>query len=98
MPKLSRITVPFTPEQVQSLNEYQASGHFHPFTCQNVGSRHPVLVAAADGWRCPSCEYKQDWAHEWMADGSWHRGAAELLTMGGLTRDGERKYPAMGAK
>jgi hypothetical protein len=71
--------VAFTPEEVMSLNEYQASGMFHPFTCgTGLRMRHPdgegVLVATEYGWICPHCGYKQDWAHEWMKDGSWRLG------------------------
>lgn len=67
----------FTPEQVASLNEYQKSGTFHPFTCGgNRTDEHHldgegILVATEDGWICPYCDYKQDWAHEWMKDGKW---------------------------
>ena len=44
----------------------------HPFTC--CGEAHalnsPTLIATADGWRCPrpECDYRQDWAHSFMAD------------------------------
>jgi len=31
--RLERINAPFTPEQVEFLNQYQESGRFHPFTC-----------------------------------------------------------------
>lgn len=27
-----------------------------------------LLVAAASGWTCPTCDYTQDWAWDWMAD------------------------------
>lgn len=62
---------PWTEEQVASLNAYQASGRYHPFTCANRSEpghqeRHGdlgVLVATKDGWICPDCDYTQDWAH-----------------------------------
>lgn len=68
------ICPPWTPEQVEALNGYQAAGRFHPFTCARRGEgghqiRHGdlgVLVATADGWICPDCDYTQDWAHEFM--------------------------------
>lgn len=66
------IKVPFTSEQVKSLNNYQQSGVFHEFTCGSDDCR-AVLVAAGDGWHCPKCAYTQDWAHDAMADGSWSR-------------------------
>lgn len=68
---------PFTPEQVKQLNEYQKDDRFHPYTCGgNRGDQaHKVyaekrgedlgqLVATEEGWICPVCDYKQDWAHE----------------------------------
>ncbi|MER6492651.1 hypothetical protein [Streptomyces griseorubiginosus] len=67
------IRAPWTPEQVDALNAFQQRGGMHPFTC---GGEHtpasPTLVAYTDGWRCPqpygeSCDYRQDWAHAFMA-------------------------------
>lgn len=60
-----RIDAPFTPEQVVALNNYQTDGRFHEFTC-GVDSRHPALVATATGWVCPTCDYTQSWAHDFM--------------------------------
>jgi hypothetical protein len=72
----------FTPDEVESLNAYQKSGMFHPFTCgsgNRTDDKHldgeGILVATEDGWTCSYCEYKQDWAHDWMKDGSWKRQA-----------------------
>lgn len=63
-----QIEAPWTEDQVRSLNEYQASGCMHPFTCHCRGS----LVAQTDGWKCPStCDWKQTWCWDWMADWSW---------------------------
>lgn len=68
------IRAPWTPEQVDALNAFQRRGGMHPFTC---GGEHtpasPALVAYTDGWRCPqpygeSCDYRQDWAHAFMAE------------------------------
>jgi len=80
-PVIPKVVAPFTPDQVASLNRYQASGRFHEFTCGNAecprfgpGFRlQPVLRAFEDGWHCPApgCGYTQDWAHAWMADWSW---------------------------
>jgi hypothetical protein len=64
---------PWTEEQVESLNEFQESGVFHPFTCGTEGCRQD-LVAASDGWHCSKCGlHRQDWAHEWMSDDSWRK-------------------------
>jgi hypothetical protein len=108
--------VPWTPEQVESLNEYQRSGVGHPFTCggcrdhrgtafyydedgnirpvpddMSVGERTVLLdngryflrerelVATLSGWICPTCGYRQDWAHTFMVNGAW-RGQKRLLT------------------
>lgn len=66
------ITAPFTPEQVETLNLFQRSGVWHPFTCG--GNIHtggsPELIATKAGWRCPQedCDYTQDWAHTFMAN------------------------------
>lgn len=63
----------FTEDQVESLNAYQACGQWHPFTCGNHCGA--TLIATTDGWICPTegCGYTQDWAHSFMADGSWKR-------------------------
>lgn len=67
------VTAPWTAEQVDSLNDYQQSGAFHPFTCGNdqcrAANRSP-LTATPHGWVHP-CGYTQNWAHTFMADGSW---------------------------
>lgn len=65
------IISPWTPEQVAQLNKWQAAGYVHPFTCSNddcAGGNGKNLVATGDGWRCPSCDYKQDWCHDFMMD------------------------------
>src|SRR5690606_12352281 len=66
------IKAPFTPEQVDALNDWQTSGAFHPFTCGTpMKHHHPdnnsVLIATENGWICTSCDYIQDWAHDFMA-------------------------------
>lgn len=70
---------PWTTEQVVSLNGYQRARVMHPFTCGNrgdarhaqVNSEFDVLVATVNGWICPFCDWKQDWAHDFMANGAW---------------------------
>lgn len=71
-----RALAPFTTNQVRSLNAYQASDWFHPFTCLNRSDRdHQAgearLYATVNGWRCARCDYEQSWAHDWMADWGW---------------------------
>lgn len=72
------IEAPFTDEQVESLNGYQMSGAFHPFTCtwcrdhRDVGSNDDcLLVATRSGWICPTCTHHQTWAWVWMGDNEW---------------------------
>lgn len=38
-----------------------------------VRVQHVVLMALADGWHCAGefCDYTQDWAWPWMANGEW---------------------------
>lgn len=60
-----KIMAPFTPEQVNALNIWQ-NGPVHPFTCGNDHEGDRDLVATESGWICPTCEYKQKWAHEFM--------------------------------
>jgi len=75
------VTAPWTAEQVESLNGFQRSGVMHPFTCSGGGGPHSeridgaVLVATESGWRCPvpDCTHQQDWAHPWMANGTWRQ-------------------------
>lgn len=82
-----QIRTPFTPAQVESLNEYQVSGVFHPFTCgrcrdaemetmgdelKSLEDEH-LLIATPEGWCCPTCDRQQDWAWEWMANFGWQR-------------------------
>lgn len=67
---------PWTKEIVEALNIYQRHGRFHPFTCGNRSDgSHPfeseygdfgALRATVNGWVCPYCTYRQDWAHDFM--------------------------------
>jgi hypothetical protein len=63
------IRAPWTDEQVAALNKWQQRDDFHPFTCPDryPNGTHVVLVAYPDGWHCPACDYRQDWAHDFMA-------------------------------
>lgn len=66
---------PWSPMQVAVLNAFQAEPNCHPFTCGTNSSplaTEPkcsgVLVAEPDGWRCPLCDYRQGWCHNFMLD------------------------------
>lgn len=60
-----RIRPPWDQATVDGLNRWQARRDFHPFTCGNGDGGE--LVAQADGWHCPLCDYRQDWAWGFMA-------------------------------
>jgi hypothetical protein len=67
------LKAPWTQEQVKALSRYQQNKQVHPFTCgsgRRTDADHldgeGVLVATPDGWKCPYCDYRQDWAHEFM--------------------------------
>lgn len=63
------IEAPWTAEQVDNLNRFQRCGQFHPFTCTgHAGGGDRTLVATRSGWICPHCDYKQNWAHEFMVN------------------------------
>jgi hypothetical protein len=86
MNESSVIKAPFTPDQVEALNRYQKIAHFHPFTCgsgNRTDEKHldgeGVLVATPDGWKCPYCDYTQDWAHAVMAQPHDERPLMEIL-------------------
>lgn len=74
---MSKRTAPFTDDEVDALNLYQASGVFHPFTCAN-GDRFD-LVASNSGWKCPYCGYTQDWAHHWMVDKRFIKSHVDVM-------------------
>lgn len=67
---MDRIEAPFTDEQVDALNAFQKACQFHPFTCPGdhiVCEQHRELIATNDGWVCHCGDYRQSWAHEFMA-------------------------------
>lgn len=83
-----------TPEQIEKLNRYQRAGSFHPFTCGNrsdpghESDREGILLATPEGWRCPTCDYRQNWAHPFMAT----EAASQPFTWPGASPD--REAPA----
>lgn len=62
------IKAPFTDEQVNNLNRYQKLGFIHEFTCGNEHEGDNTLIATKDGWICPTCDYTQNWCHDFMLD------------------------------
>lgn len=68
---------PWTDEQVDGLNKFQALGQFHPFTCRDdecragrpdPRSRYANLRATPDGWVCDWCGQTQNWAFAGMPE------------------------------
>jgi hypothetical protein len=86
---MNTIRAPFTPEQVDSLNGFQMQSYWHPFTCGNdlCKLRNPenILIAMTSGWHCLFCPYHQEWAHSFMADGSWKGYAGLVNAVLGIT-------------
>lgn len=70
---VGRIEAPWTDDQVASLNAYQASDAYHPFT----GERGPkgeevTLIATPSGWvESEGGSVVQTWAHDFMANLAW---------------------------
>jgi hypothetical protein len=63
------IIAPWTAEQVDALNRFQHAGTVHEFTCPgHEGGGDRTLVATRDGWICCHCDYRQNWAHAFMAE------------------------------
>jgi hypothetical protein len=61
------LRAPWTSKQVDALNRFQRLGHVHEFTCPDPhDGADRTLYATLDGWRCPHCDYRQDWAHPAM--------------------------------
>lgn len=66
---LTKITAPWTPEQVDLLNAAQKNQYLHAFTCPGdgpgCGSMHETrdLIATVDGWICTCGRYRQKWAY-----------------------------------
>jgi hypothetical protein len=76
----SKRIAPFVDTEIASLNSYQNSNYFHPYTC---GKCNSVLVAFNSGWHCLSdkCGYRQDWAHVWTLDWTWNQIKSDLERM-----------------
>ena len=70
----TKISAPWSEDQVNSLNTYQGAGVMHPF----IGPSGEVLIATPDGWVTQKDgPVVQDWAWNWMADWQWNWGIKE---------------------
>jgi hypothetical protein len=57
---------------VNSLNAFQTESMLHPFTCgSDKCVSHTLLKAAENGWVCPTCDYTQNWAYDFMVNWDW---------------------------
>jgi hypothetical protein len=63
---------PWTDDEVEALRNWQDNDRVHPFTCPRCPSTLQDGFSANDlyptnqGWRCRTCDYTQDWAHDFM--------------------------------
>jgi hypothetical protein len=83
------LPAPWTPEQIKNLNDYQHCGVMHPYTCGGNRSDEAhvkyakehhedegTLIATSRGWKCPVCDYKQEWSWNGHASGEWKKAFA----------------------
>jgi hypothetical protein len=74
---MEKVYAPWTQDQIDSLNKYQESRAFHPFTGRNdlaPDGEEDILIATTGGWNSqydPS--YQQDWAWETMTNWEWKK-------------------------
>lgn len=80
----SAIEAPWSEDQVDCLNYYQAAGFMHPYTCPGCAAE---LIATQDGWRCPFDDYRQSWAHGFTADREWLNHMEQLMARFGRPKD-----------
>ncbi len=78
---------PWTDQEVTSLNDFQDSGVWHPFTGpDHEGKGRIQLIATQNGWvEKEGGEIVQNWAHIWMTNDAWRERYKAL--------NGGRKYP-----
>ena len=83
---------PFSPDEVQAINEYQ-TGTAHdlplpPITCAKRANRghgweggdRGVLIATEEGLVCPTCKYTQDSVYPWAVDQNRNFPAPPLMS------------------
>jgi hypothetical protein len=69
----SLVQIPWTSDQVESLNGWQHCRQVHPFTgSEGPDGENVVLIATSNGWvEREGGPVVQTWAHVFMADWSW---------------------------
>lgn len=75
---MNQVRAPWTDDQVASLNGYQSSGMFHPFTGRERPDGRRSLVAKTSGWEEPDEPgvVVQDWAWDFMTGWGWSPSGA----------------------
>ena len=74
--RLGESHVPWNDEQVRNLQAFQDCPSVHPFTGENSAGRKVNLIPTNAGWIAePGGAVVQDWAHDFMTDGSAVRNA-----------------------
>lgn len=68
---MAQVFAPWTDTQIQHLRDWQSAGCVPEFTCGRDHEGNRILEPDREGWYCPSpsCDYRQDWAHDFMTDG-----------------------------
>ena len=64
----------WTEDEVASLNAFQKSGYYHPFTAlqRQPNGDATVLIATQDGWvESEGGPVVQTWAHPFMLNWTW---------------------------
>lgn len=56
-----RIYPPWSDDVISRLTRFFQKGYMHPYTCPRPhgGEGARDLIATRDGWKCPTCDYKQ---------------------------------------
>lgn len=74
IPPQNDVRAPWTPDQVDSLNAYQRSNVFHPYTGSRGpnGEERPILIATPNGWiEREGGPIYQETAMRFMAEWRW---------------------------
>jgi len=56
------VKTPWSEENVTKLIARQQNPTMHEYTCGGADCLG-VLIPTTNGWKCPDCDYKQDWCH-----------------------------------
>lgn len=77
-----QIRAPFTDDQVASINAYQRSDTPRPYSCRaRPGPRHGLLIATADRFGCPDCDYTRQGCYVWLGDWAWRNATSTEISL-----------------